>query len=119
MLQLDSATAFGQGDRLLTTRLPDGGKGFSFLIIISVEFDPPLQLAGLRIGGVGGLLGIRRTLDVKVLREGCATTPWTPFSSRKTGGQRRLLNALRSVFPPARDRHLFGLAMNLGVGTPR
>ncbi len=106
---------------LLTTRLPDGSKGFSFLIIISVEFSPPLQLGlGISIGGLGGLLGIRRTLDVNVLREGLRnhTLDAIFFPKDPVANAGRLLNALRSVFPPARDRNLFGLAVILNFGSP-
>ena len=42
---------------LLTTKLPDGRKGFSFLIILSLEFDPPW-----RIGPLGDQLGARRAV---------------------------------------------------------
>jgi hypothetical protein len=61
VLQLDfgrlALTAIG----LLTTRLPDGGRGYSFLIIFSLELDPPLQLGPLS-PGIGGLFGPRRAL---------------------------------------------------------
>lgn len=55
---------------LLTTRLPGGASGFSLLVVISSEF-PPVQLGlGFRLVGVGGLLGINRTVAVEALRGG-------------------------------------------------
>ena len=52
--------AFG----LLTTRLPNGQIGFSLLIVISSEFTP-IQLGfGFKLSGVGGLLGLNRTVKV-------------------------------------------------------
>ena len=61
--------AFG----LLTTRLPGGAPGYSLLIIISADF-PPMQLGlGFRLVGVGGLLGINRTVAVEALRAGLKT----------------------------------------------
>ena len=52
--------AFG----LLTTRMPDGGKGYSLVVIISAEGFTPIQLGfGFTLTGIGGLLAINRTFD--------------------------------------------------------
>src|SRR5205814_4644429 len=46
---------------LVTTRMPDGSKGFSLLIIITAEFGTGIQLGmGFVLVGVGGLLGVNR-----------------------------------------------------------
>jgi len=43
---------------LITTKMPDGSKGFSLLLIITAEFSPGLQLGyGFVLIGVGGLVG--------------------------------------------------------------
>ena len=48
---------------LLDTRLPNGQPGFSLLIVISAEFTP-IQLGfGFTLNGVGGLLGLNRTVE--------------------------------------------------------
>ena len=53
---------------LLTTKLPGKSSGFSLLVVISAEF-PPVQLGlGFMLVGVGGLLGINRTVAVEALR---------------------------------------------------
>ncbi len=106
---------------LLTTRLPDGSKGFSLLVILSVEFDPPIQLVlGFTLGGIGGYLGINRTVDVDVLRAGLHnhTLDAILFPKDPVANAGRILGVLRSVFPPSRGRHLFGLAVILNWGTP-
>ena len=55
---------------LLTTELPGGVPGYSLLVIISAEFTPvPLGL-GFTLNGVGGLLGINRTVAIDPLRAG-------------------------------------------------
>src|SRR5690606_34686520 len=55
---------------LIDTRLPNGEKGFSMLISISVYFSPSIQLAfGFKLNAVGGLIGIHRTMKVDILRE--------------------------------------------------
>ena len=104
---------------LVTTRLPDGPKAFSFLIIVSVEFDPPLQLfLGFAIGGFGFILGVHRTLDTDVLREGLHnhTLDAVLFPKDPVANAGRLLATLRSVFPPARGRHLFGVSLIIDWG---
>ena len=62
-------TVTGQG--LIATRLPDGSKGFSLLVIITAaDFKPvPLGL-GFSLTGIGGLLALNRTFDEDVLRAG-------------------------------------------------
>ena len=63
-------TAFG----LLTTRMPDGSPGFSLLVLIAATFSPPVQLGyGFTLSGVGGLVGVNRTIAVEPLRAGLRT----------------------------------------------
>ena len=47
---------------LITTKMPDGSKGFSLLIIITAEFGSGIQLGfGFTLLAVGGLLGLNRS----------------------------------------------------------
>ena len=50
--------------------MPDGSKGYSFLIILSLELDPPWRIGPLASRGLGGLFGLRRSLDTDALRAG-------------------------------------------------
>jgi hypothetical protein len=72
ILQLEIAEMIAvKGIGLLTTRMPDGSKGFSLVILISAEGFAPIQLGfGFTLTGVGGLLGVNRTVRVDVLRGG-------------------------------------------------
>ena len=124
VLQLDiglgkytlTVTAIG----LLTTKLPDGGKGYSFLIILSLELDPPLRVGPLGIGGIGGLFGLRRALATDALRAGLrnGTLDAVLFPKDPVTNAGRLIAALRTVFPPARDRHVAGPMLMLTWGAP-
>src|SRR5262249_27331359 len=50
---------------LVETKLPGGAPGYSALVVLSAEFSPGLQLGfGFTLDGVGGLLGIHRTLAI-------------------------------------------------------
>lgn len=111
-----SLTAIG----LLTTRFPDGRDGFSLLVIITGEF-PPVQLGfGFTLNALGGLLGINRDTEIDVLRSGLrnGTTKSILFPQDPVRNAPRIVSDLRSVFPPAGGRHVFGPMARLGWGTP-
>src|SRR5262249_35638532 len=62
-----TVTAIG----LISTRLPSGAKGFSFLILITAEGFRPIPLGlGFTLTGIGGLLALNRTCNEDFLREG-------------------------------------------------
>ena len=105
---------------LLTTRLPDGKPGFSLLVIVSAEF-PPVQLGlGFMLVGVGGLLGINRTVAVEALRAGLKTgalgAVLSPPDPRASAGQ--IVAGLAGLFPPAAGRHVFGPTARIVWGSP-
>ena len=119
VLQLDfgprfTFTAIG----LLSTRLPDGTKGYSFLIILSLELEPPWRIGPLAISGLGGLFGLRRALDTDALRAGLRnrTLDAILFPTDPVANSGRLIAAVRSVFPPARDKHVAGPILKLSWG---
>ena len=105
---------------LLTTRLPDGSKGFSLLIIITAEFTP-IQLGfGFTLNGVGGLLGLNRTMKVEVLREGVRTGALSSvlFPTDIVANANQIISDLRAIFPPYEDQFVFGPMGKIGWGTP-
>ena len=121
-LQLDiagvvSAKAVG----IITTRMPDGSKGFALLIIISAEFSPAFQLGyGFTLNGVGGLVGLNRTVEIEVLREGVRTGAVNSimFPSNVVENAPQIISDLRAVFPPEEGTFLIGPMAKLGWGTP-
>lgn len=110
--------AFG----LLTTRLPDGSPGFSLLIIVQASGFTPIQLGfGFTLNGIGGLLGINRTVAVDVLRAGVRDRTldailFSPDDPVPRAPQ--IISTLQSVFPPAAGQYVFGPMAMLGWGTP-
>ncbi len=105
---------------LLNTRLPDGQRGFSLLIVISSEFTP-IQLGfGFRLDGVGGLLGLHRTVTIDRLVTGLRdnTLRSILFPVDIVANADRILSDLQQVFPPARGRFLFGPMAKISWGTP-
>lgn len=105
---------------ILTTRLPDGSEGFSLLVIICAEF-PPIQLGfGFTLNGVGGLIGVHRTLTSAVLREGLKnqTLGSILFPKDPLRNAPQLISDLERVFPRAQDRFVIGPMAILGWGSP-
>jgi len=111
-----SVTAIG----LLNTKLPGGQSGFSLLIIISAEFTP-IQLGfGFTLIGVGGLLGLNRTVRIEPLREGIRNNAVDNimFPSDPIANAMRIISDLRQIFPPEEGRFIFGPMLKFGWGTP-
>lgn len=120
VLQLDvfgvAVTAIG----LLDTRLPGREEGFSFLILITVEFTP-IQLGfGFTLDGVGGLCGIHRTVAADALRAAVLdhSLDHILFPHDAIANAPAIINDLRTIFPPAEGQYVFCPMAILGWGTP-
>jgi hypothetical protein len=106
---------------LVTTRMPDGSKGFSLLIIITAEFSPGFQLGyGFKLIGVGGLLGLNRTMALEALALGVRTGAVNGilFPVDPVANAPRIISDLRTIFPPSLNRFLIGPMAKIGWGTP-
>lgn len=103
---------------LITTRMPDGSPGFSFLIIITVEFSP-IQLGyGFTLNGVGGLAGFNRTMRLDALRDGVKnrTLDSIMFPPDPIANAPKIISDLQTVFPVAPGRFVFAPMAKLGWG---
>lgn len=106
---------------ILTTRMPDGSKGFSLLFILTAEFGSPLQLGfGFTLSGVGGLIGLNRTMLLQPLTEGVRTGAINSvmFPANVVENAPRIISDLNSFFPPQKDIFLIGPMAKIGWGTP-
>ncbi len=105
---------------ILNAKLPDGRPGYSLLLIITGEF-PPIQLGmGFTLNGIGGLIGINRTVAVEVMRAGLRNGALDSilFPPDPLGNVPALLSTLGSVFPVAPERYVFGPMVKIGWGVP-
>jgi hypothetical protein len=106
---------------LLTTPLPGGQPGFSLLVIITAQFNP-IQLGfGFSLTGVGGVIGINRTVDVGVLRSGLKGGSLDCVLFQRGDPVPRageIVAALANVFPAAADRFVLGPMVQITWGTP-
>lgn len=108
-------SAFG----ILNTKLPDGRDGFSFAASIFGEFTLPLGF-GFFLTGLGGVIGINRTIDTDALREvlyeGRLDTilfPADPIKNAKT-----ILDDMAAILPVREGQHVFGPVARIGWGQP-
>jgi len=106
---------------LIFTRLPDGKKGFSFLILITVEDFKPIPLGfGFSLTGIGGLVAINRTVNQDVLREGIKNKTLNDilFPKDPVRNAPQIFGTLNSVFPVRDGSYLFGPVVQICWGIP-
>ena len=106
---------------IITTKMPDGSKGFSLLIIITAEFGTGIQLGfGFSLIGLGGLLGLNRTMNLQPLMDGVRTGAINNimFPQNPVENAPRIISDLRTIFPPYVGKFLIGPMAKLGWGTP-
>jgi len=106
---------------LITTRMPDGSKGFSLLLIITAEFGSPIQLGfGFTLSGVGGLLGLNRTMRLEEIatgiRDGGINSVMFPQNVIENAP--RIISDLKRYFPAEEGTFLIGPMVKIGWGTP-
>lgn len=122
ILQLEVAETIAvKAIGLLTTRLPDGSKGFSLVVILTAEGFAPIPLGfGFTLTGIGGLLGVNRSVRVDVLRSGLqnGTLGSILFPADPIRNAPQIISDLRTVFPPVKGRHVFGPMAMIAWGTP-
>ncbi len=117
LLEFISVKAIG----LINTKMPDGSKGFSLLLILTAEFNPGLQLSfGFTLIGVGGLVGLNRAMRFDPILAGVRTGAITSvmFPQDVVANAPRILNDLRAFFPPQPGTFLLGPMVKIGWGTP-
>ncbi|MCI0419976.1 MAG: hypothetical protein L0312_12255, partial [Acidobacteria bacterium] len=121
MLELEFQDQFTlKAFALLNTRLPNGQSGFSLLIVISAEFTPIQLGLGFKLNGVGGLLGLNRTINIEPLRAGLRANTLSSilFPTDVIANAERIISDLKQVFPPQADRFIFGPMAKIAWGTP-
>ncbi|MFX0171307.1 MAG: DUF6603 domain-containing protein [Candidatus Hodarchaeota archaeon] len=102
---------------VITTRFPDGSKGFSMLGIISIEIDPPISLPyNFYFHGGGGLFGINRTMNLDIiaqrLKDGVLSNTFFP-SGNVIARAPEIMADINDIFPPIQDRYVFGVMVKL------
>jgi len=120
VLQIKAGSLTINAVGLLTTELPGGKDGFSLLLIISGEFSPVQLGFGFTLNGVGGIVGINRSMKRKPLGKAARTGSMDSvlFPENPVANSQRIISDLRAIFPPNEGTHVFGPMARLGWGTP-
>lgn len=109
--------AFG----LIATRMPDGSKGFSMIVFITVEdFQPiPIGMAAT-LRGIGGMLAIHRTFDEDAMRAALKnkTLPTLLFPKDPIRNAPEIIRNLITCFPAAEGSYIVGVLMKIGWFSP-
>lgn len=104
---------------ILTTRLPGGRDGFSFAASIFAEFSVPLGY-GFFLTGLGGMIGINRTLDTDAMREvlydGRLDNLIFPADPIRNAAS--ILDDMAAILPPREGQHVFGPVARISWGVP-
>ncbi|MDF0673276.1 MAG: hypothetical protein P0120_02880 [Nitrospira sp.] len=104
---------------LLNTNIPGGG--FSLLVIITADGFKPIPIGfGFMLIGIGGLLGIHRTVNEDAVQAGVRANTLNAVLAPKdlVRNAPQYLSVIRNFFPVARDHYLFGLVAQITWGTP-
>jgi hypothetical protein len=109
---------------VVDTQVPGGQPGYSFLLLLVAQFDPGFQLGfGFELDGVGGLVGINRSMAFDALRAAFNSHsldetffPSDPQSA--ISNVQQTISDLSSIFPISEGQTVFGPMLSLGWGTP-
>jgi hypothetical protein len=96
---------------LLTTKLPDGSRGYSLIVFITAEGFQPIQLGmGFALIGLGGMIAINRTFDEDAMREGLKNNSLASilFPADPIRNAPAILRSMATVFPIRPGSYLFG-----------
>ncbi len=101
---------------LLDTQLPDGSDGYSLLVVIQASFPPIALPFGFTLTGVGGIVGLNRSIDVDLLRERFAsgTVGRILAPEDPVGNAPALIEELGEVFPATAGTVVVGPTLQLG-----
>ena len=95
------------------------GRDGSLVVIITATGFAPIPLGfGFKLTGVGGLVAVDRTVDVGALQAGLRTGSLDAVLFPSGAGP-QIVDTLRVVFPPARDRVVFGPMARIEWGAPK
>lgn len=105
---------------VILTRLPDGSKGFSFLLLASIEFSPAIDTVfGFKLKGAGVLVALHRSMNLENFQNAVSDDRLNSvlFPDNPVGNAPTIVKTLNSLFPPAEGRYVFAIMARIGWGT--
>ena len=104
---------------LITTKRPDGGEGWSLLLLIFGQFSVHIAF-GIFLTGVGGLIGLHHRVDIDALIAGMKTGALDDilFPENPVADAPRLINRYTQLFPIEPDGLVIGPMLELWFTQP-
>jgi hypothetical protein len=106
---------------IINNKMPDGKPGTSVLFIMSVQFTPGIALGfGFFLSGLGGIIGIHRTVQTEKLREGVRNGSIANilFPKNIIANISRIITDIKEIFPVKRDQFVIGPMAAITWGVP-
>jgi hypothetical protein len=106
---------------IINNKMPDGKPGTSVLFIMSVQFTPGIALGfGFFLSGLGGIIGIHRTVQTEKLREGVRNGSIANilFPKNIIANISRIISDIKDIFPVKRDQFVIGPMAAITWGIP-
>lgn len=107
---------------IILTRMPDGSKGFSFLLLATVEFNPAFDLPfGFKLKGVGVLVALHRSMNIEAFQDAVKDDRFNSilFPDNPVANAPAIVKTMNSLFPAAEGRYVFAIMGRIGWGTSK
>ncbi|MGC3946459.1 MAG: hypothetical protein QM762_18375 [Chryseolinea sp.] len=105
---------------VILTQMPDGSKGFSFLIMATLEFKPPIDTPlGFKLKGIGVMVAIHRSMNLEAIQTAIRDDriDLVLFPDNPVGNAPTIVKALNSFFPAAEGRYVFAFLARIVWGS--
>ena len=105
---------------LIHTKLPDKQPGYTFLMMITGEFNPIQLGMGFTLQGVGGIIGLHRGLNLDNIQAGVKNGQYDYllFPEDPLAKLPAILTGLNHIMPIEKQHYAFGIMAKIGWGTP-
>ena len=104
---------------VILTQMPDGSKGFSFLVMASIEFQPGIETPiGFKITGLGVMIAINRTMNIDEFQVAVRGNRFDSilFPTNPAANAPTIVKSMNALFPAARDRYVFAFMARIAWG---
>jgi len=105
---------------IILTQLPDGSKGFSFLVMASIEFAPALETPiGFKVRGLGLMAAVNRTMNIDEFQVAVRSNRFDSilFPTNPVANAPTIVKSLNALFPAVRDRYVFAFMARIAWGS--
>ncbi len=105
---------------IIETELPDDPNGWSMFLSVIADFTPVPLGFGFFLSGVGGFMGLHRTLDEIALAEGVrdGRIDSLLFPEDPLADAIRIISDIEDYFPTQQGTHAFGAMARIDWGVP-